>query len=94
MGRKSKSRGWCGWFLVLIILALVVGAVVYTIKKRIAKSDDDSPVPGPPGAVQKKYADALNIAMQFFDVQKCITSSSFPIFLHILPHSVFLMLTL
>ncbi|XP_021902667.1 endoglucanase 10 [Carica papaya] len=70
MGRKSKSRGWCGWFLVLIILALVVGAVVYTIKKRIAKSDDDSPVPGPPGAVQKKYADALNIAMQFFDVQK------------------------
>ncbi|GER26599.1 endoglucanase [Striga asiatica] len=29
-----------------------------------------SPVPGPPGAITKKYADALKIAMQFFDVQK------------------------
>ena len=73
MGKESKSRGCLGWFLVIVILALVVGAVVYTIKKKIDHANDDkaAPVPGPPGAIDKKYADALKIAMQFFDVQKC-----------------------
>ncbi|XWS25891.1 hypothetical protein CRYUN_Cryun27aG0106600 [Craigia yunnanensis] len=72
MGKESKSRGCLGWFLVIVILALVVGAVVYTIKKKIDHSNDDkpAPVPGPPGAIDKKYAEALEIAMQFFDVQK------------------------
>ncbi|KAK8560462.1 hypothetical protein V6N13_082900 [Hibiscus sabdariffa] len=72
MGEKSKSRGFLGWFLVLVILALVVGAVVYTIKKKMDNKKDDkpAPVPGPPGSVDKKYSDALKIAMQFFDVQK------------------------
>ncbi|OAY50597.1 endoglucanase 10 [Manihot esculenta] len=70
MGEKSKSRGFCGWFIVAVVLALVVVAVVYTVKKKTGKSDDASPVPGPPGAVDKKYADALKVAMQFFDVQK------------------------
>ncbi|XWS24468.1 hypothetical protein CRYUN_Cryun28dG0105100 [Craigia yunnanensis] len=72
MGKESKSRGCLGWFLVIIILALVVGAVVYTIKKKMDHANDNkaAPVPGPPGAIDKKYADALKIAMQFFDVQK------------------------
>lgn len=71
MGEKSRSsKGWCGWFLVLVILALVVGAVVITIKKKTSHSDKAPPVPGPPGAIVKKYSDALKIAMQFFDVQK------------------------
>ncbi|XP_022772662.1 endoglucanase 10-like [Durio zibethinus] len=72
MGKESKSRGCLGWFLAIAILALVVGAVVYTIKKKMDHSNDDkpAPVPGPPGAIDKKYADALKIAMQFFDVQK------------------------
>uniref|UniRef100_A0A1J3J794 Endoglucanase n=1 Tax=Noccaea caerulescens TaxID=107243 RepID=A0A1J3J794_NOCCA len=71
MGEKSKSRGWCGWFIAIIVLAAVVLAVVYTVKLKIKKSGDDSgPVPGPPGAIDKKYADALKLALQFFDIQK------------------------
>ncbi|XVF63711.1 hypothetical protein PTKIN_Ptkin09bG0108100 [Pterospermum kingtungense] len=72
MGKRSKSRGCWGWLLVIVILALVVGAVVYFVKKKIDRSNADkaAPVPGPPGAIDKKYADALKIAMQFFDVQK------------------------
>ncbi|TYG82946.1 hypothetical protein ES288_D01G129700v1 [Gossypium darwinii] len=72
MGKESKSRGFFGWFLVLVILALVVGAVVYIIKKKLDHGNDNkpTPVPGPPGAIDHKYAYALEIAMQFFDVQK------------------------
>ncbi|KAJ0085834.1 hypothetical protein Patl1_09560 [Pistacia atlantica] len=70
MGEKSKSKGCFGWFLVIVILALVVGAIVYTIKKKTSHSSKPAPVPGPPGAVEKKYAEALQTAMQFFDVQK------------------------
>ncbi|KAA8528734.1 hypothetical protein F0562_036089 [Nyssa sinensis] len=72
MGERSKSRGWCGWFLVLAILAIVALAVVITIKKKAGHghSGEAAPVPGPPGATVKKYADSLKVAMQFFDVQK------------------------
>ncbi|XP_031283173.1 endoglucanase 10-like [Pistacia vera] len=70
MGEKSKSKGCFGWFLVIVLLALVVGAIVYTIKKKTSHSSKPAPVPGPPGAVEKKYAEALQTAMQFFDVQK------------------------
>lgn len=74
MGGKSRSRGCCGWFIAFVIFALVVGAVVYTIKKKIDNSDSDkpAPVPGPPGAIEQKYSTALKTAMQFFDVQKCM----------------------
>lgn len=74
MGEKSRSKGWCGWLLVLVIVALIVGAIVIAIKKKQSdnNSDDDAaPVPGPPGAISQNYADALKIALQFFDVQKC-----------------------
>jgi len=74
MEEKSKSRGWCGWFIAIIVLASVILAVVYTVKLRTKKSGDDDgggPVPGPPGAIDKKYADALKLALQFFDIQKC-----------------------
>lgn len=73
MGEKSKSRGCCGWFIAFVILALVVGAIVYTVKKKIDNSDSDkpAPVPGPPGAINQKYASALKTALQFFDIQKC-----------------------
>ncbi|AAF87112.1 F10A5.13 [Arabidopsis thaliana] len=73
MEEKSKSRGWCGWFIAIIVLASVILAVVYTVKLRTKKSGDDDgggPVPGPPGAIDKKYADALKLALQFFDIQK------------------------
>ncbi|KAJ7957856.1 Endoglucanase [Quillaja saponaria] len=70
MEEKSKSRGCFGWFLVLIILAVVVGAIVYTIKSKTSHSGGAAPVPGPPGSINQKYADALKVATQFFDVQK------------------------
>ncbi|XP_022141104.1 endoglucanase 10-like [Momordica charantia] len=71
MGEKSRSRGCCGWFLVLVILGLVAGAIVFAVKKKMSHSDDEAaPVPGPPGAIEKKYSDALKMAMKFFDVQK------------------------
>ncbi|CAN4122965.1 unnamed protein product [Withania somnifera] len=40
------------------------------MKKHHGSSSDAAPVPGPPGAAVKKYADALKTAMQFFDIQK------------------------
>lgn len=86
MGEKSRSKGWCGWFLVLVILALVVGAVVITVRKKKGGSDEAAPVPGPPGATVKKYADALKIAMQFFDVQKCEDYSLIPFHAVIVAH--------
>ena len=56
----------------LVVAALIVVAVVIALKKRNGSSEPDlGPVPGPPGAVQKKYGDALKVAMQFFDIQKC-----------------------
>lgn len=73
MGAEKRSGGWCGWLLVLLILAVVAAAVVVTVKKRSGHGgggDEAAPVPGPPGAVQKKYADALKLATQFFDIQK------------------------
>ncbi|KAJ6708748.1 ENDOGLUCANASE 2 [Salix koriyanagi] len=67
---KQSSRGCCWWFLVVVTLALVYDAIVYTVHKKTEKSEGAAPIPGPPGAIEKKYVDALKIAMQFFDIQK------------------------
>lgn len=70
-GSGSKG-GWCGWFIVLVVLLVIGAAVALTVVKKTKHSDSGGlgPVPGPPGAVVKKYGDALTVAMQFFDVQK------------------------
>ncbi|XP_047322127.1 endoglucanase 24-like [Impatiens glandulifera] len=73
-GSKSKG-GWCGWFVVLVVVAAIAAAVALTVVKKSKHSGSGGssglgPVPGPPGAVNKKYGDALKVAMQFFDVQK------------------------
>ncbi|KAK6131289.1 hypothetical protein DH2020_034960 [Rehmannia glutinosa] len=68
---KRKRGGCCGWFLVLLVLGAAAFAVFVIMRHKMLKSEPvAAPVPGPPGAVTKKYADALKIAMQFFDVQK------------------------
>lgn len=70
----------------LLVAAVIAIAVVITVRKRSQNSEPElGPVPGPPGQVQKKYGDALKIAMQFFDVQKCMIFSSPTIsqFLHL-----------
>lgn len=79
MGEKSRSKGgWWGYLLVLIVAAAIAfGIFVMVRKKHHGSKSEASPVPGPPGAVTKKYAEALNTAMQFFDVQKCIESLMF-----------------
>lgn len=71
MGEKKGSRGWCGWFLAFIVLGAVAFAIFYTVRSKTHKSDSGpAPVPGPPGAITKKYADALKVATQFLDIQK------------------------
>ena len=51
-----------------VIGALVVAAVTLTILKNFHHSAKPTSIPG---AIVEKYADALEIALQFFDVQKC-----------------------
>ncbi|KAJ4783796.1 Endoglucanase [Rhynchospora pubera] len=71
MGASKYTKGCCGWLIVLVVAALVVTAgVVAIMKKRSHKSAEVLPVPGPPGAITQKYADALGTALQFFQVQK------------------------
>uniref|UniRef100_A0A1D1XGN6 Endoglucanase n=2 Tax=Anthurium amnicola TaxID=1678845 RepID=A0A1D1XGN6_9ARAE len=69
MGLSKYSKGWCGWLIVLCVAALVVAAAVIAVRKKSHRVEP-APVPGPPGAVTRKYADALSMALQFFDVQK------------------------
>ncbi|GAB4852508.1 hypothetical protein Ancab_016722 [Ancistrocladus abbreviatus] len=71
MGAEKKSGGCCGWILVIIVAGVLAAAIAVAIKIKHDKSKGGAaPVPGPPGAVDSKYADALKIAVQFFDVQK------------------------
>ncbi|KAG6515983.1 hypothetical protein ZIOFF_026429 [Zingiber officinale] len=68
MGAKY-TKGCTGWLIVLVVAALVVAAVFFAVKKK-HHHRDVLPVPGPPGALDQKYADALGVALQFFQVQK------------------------
>lgn len=83
MGEKSGSRGgWFGWFIVLIVVAVIAVAIALTVKQKMHKNGSDfeaAPVPGPPGAVTQKYADALKTAMQFLEIQKGLLSLSFSV---------------
>ncbi|PIN06619.1 Cellulase [Handroanthus impetiginosus] len=68
MKEKKRSSRCCGWLLVLIVLAGVGFAAFAIIRQKM--EPEAAPVPGLPGAITKKYADALKIAMQFFEIQK------------------------
>jgi hypothetical protein len=50
----------------------VATAAVFAIMKRKpgGRRIKPLPVPGPPGAIDSKYGDALGVALQFFQVQK------------------------
>ncbi|MFQ6634092.1 hypothetical protein Gotur_010474 [Gossypium turneri] len=61
--RDRGSSIWC--LLVLVIGALVVTAAALTILKYLHFSKNNEAHP-----INKKYADALELALQFFDVQK------------------------
>lgn len=63
-----------GWFIALIVVLAIALALGFTLKNKFhhgGGDDGNLPVPGPPGAVTKKYGDALKLALQFFDIQKC-----------------------
>ncbi|CAL9112657.1 unnamed protein product [Musa textilis] len=68
MGASKYTKGCTGWLIVAVVAILVVAAVVLTIKQTHHRKV--LPVPGPPGAINQKYANALAVAMQFFQVQK------------------------
>ncbi|KAL6846704.1 hypothetical protein ACP4OV_024152 [Aristida adscensionis] len=70
-----KPRGCCGWLIVALVAALVATAAMFAIMKRRAGGGGGGhrkplPVPGPPGALDPKYREALEIAFQFFPIQK------------------------
>lgn len=70
MDKKKKQPGGCwGWCLLLVVLGGIAFAVFIFLRN--SKSGSFF---GPSGAISKNYVDALKIAIQFFDVQKCITS--------------------
>lgn len=69
MGEKSRKGGCCGWILALIVAAAAAAAIVVLVMKKHQGSNSSSDAYS--GASAKKYGDALKIAMQFFDVQKC-----------------------
>ena len=72
MGEEKSSGGGCwGWFLVFLVVAAIVAGLVVAFRSKFHHSEGAPPVPGPPGAVVTKYSDALKLAMQFFDIQKC-----------------------
>uniref|UniRef100_A0A0E0E6E1 Endoglucanase n=1 Tax=Oryza meridionalis TaxID=40149 RepID=A0A0E0E6E1_9ORYZ len=58
----------CCWLLVLMLMALAITAAVVFV--RYKNGEGVFPFPGVPGAVDHKYADALAVALQFFQVQK------------------------
>ncbi|WOK95156.1 endoglucanase 24-like [Canna indica] len=52
----------------VVVVVIIVIAVVVVIK--IERRRKEPPVPGPPANINQKYADALGVALQFFQVQK------------------------
>lgn len=65
MRQKKKSKGVCCWSMLALVVLAIVAVILLVV---MVKTDEGS---GSPGAPVKKYADALKLAMQFFDVQKC-----------------------
>jgi hypothetical protein len=56
----------CCWLLVLTLVALAVTAAVVFV--RYKNGGEIFPLPGVP---DHKYSEALAVALQFFQVQKC-----------------------
>lgn len=62
-----KDKGWVWRGLILVIMALVLAAVLISFRKYVHRSNSSE---ADAHQVVDKYANALSIAMQFFDVQK------------------------
>ncbi|CAM8919093.1 unnamed protein product [Rhodiola kirilowii] len=66
---RPRLKDWFGWFLVIVMVALVLSAVVITFGNGLFGYEPE-PVPGPPGEIDPRYAEALKLGMMFFDIQK------------------------
>ncbi|XP_048230595.1 endoglucanase 24-like isoform X2 [Ricinus communis] len=64
---SAKFKGWGWWLSVLVIGAIVVTACGLTILKSFNHFKKSS---GYHRAIVKKYSDALEVSLQFFDIQK------------------------
>lgn len=73
--KGSHKPGWCWLLFACVLAALVVIAAFVALSRdfHFFRSDDSRHARS---IVVDKYADALTIAMQFFDVQKCMLSFS------------------
>lgn len=71
---RSRCKGWCWWWVFVFVFGvLVIALAVFTVLRKYFHSrPSSSGTSGRPGDVAQKYVDALGIAMQFFDVQKCM----------------------
>lgn len=72
ISNDRESKSWLWWLLVFVIGALVIAAGILTILRNYFRDhhSQQSSISNHPNAVVKKYADALEVALQFFDVQK------------------------
>ncbi|KAI3464855.1 hypothetical protein Pfo_021518 [Paulownia fortunei] len=62
MEKKKRSRGCCGWFLVLIVLAGTAFAVFVIVRQKMQKSEPEAaPVPGPPAPLQRNMLMLLKL---------------------------------
>lgn len=85
MRERKRSGGCCGWCLLLMVLAGIAFGIFVVVKYKMGSSNaEPSPVPG---AITQKYADALKIAILFFDVQKCTFPPSLPLLKLWLPNN-------
>jgi len=71
---KKHNVGVLFWWLTVSMIAvLVVGAAVLSLITKFEVGHSDSAqLTSHPTNVDHKYASALQLALQFFDVQKCI----------------------
>ncbi|XP_065851287.1 endoglucanase 24-like [Euphorbia lathyris] len=63
----AKSKGWVWYFVAFVMGAMVLTAAVFTILRYLNSFNNNS---YHHGSIFKKYGDALEVALHFFDVQK------------------------
>lgn len=68
--KGSKTERWCWRLILLVTVSLVATMAALTLLKYF-KHSNSSRVSGRPGPVVQKYSEALQLSMQFFDIQKC-----------------------
>ncbi|BFG39253.1 hypothetical protein CerSpe_255270 [Prunus speciosa] len=67
--KGSKTERWCWRLILLVTVALVATMAALTLLKYF-KHFNSSRVSGRSGPIVQKYSEALQLSMQFFDIQK------------------------